>query len=79
MKIVKRGLLPNERTYKAQCKYCETEVEFLGKEAINYRIVSWFRWFFKHWKLVGCPVCDRTIKTEFKNGYRANPVFTNSD
>lgn len=67
MRIVKRGLLPNERAYAAQCKHCYTEVEFIGKEAADYTIAR--TRLFKDWKLVRCPVCDRTIRTEFKNGY----------
>lgn len=74
MKIVKRGLLPNERTYVAQCTYCETEVEFIGAEAVNHKAHR----FAKSWKMIGCPVCERTIKTEFKRGYRANQVLNQS-
>lgn len=65
MKIVKRGLRPNERAYMAQCKHCLTEVEFIGKEGTSYKLGK----FFTHWKLITCPVCDTTIRTEFKNGY----------
>lgn len=74
MKIVTRGLLPNERTYKARCRNCETEIEFIGKEATDYR----FARFFKNWKLIGCPVCERTIKTAFAKGYRADSLTVNT-
>lgn len=70
MIIVKRGLLPNERTYKASCKHCETEVEFIGHEATDYRLAR----FFTNWKLIGCPVCERTIKTAFAKGYKAHTL-----
>jgi hypothetical protein len=70
MKIVKRGLRPNERTYAARCKHCYTEVEFIGKEGTDFTIGK----LFTNWKLVGCPVCERTIKTEFKNGFVPDAV-----
>lgn len=78
MKIIERGVSPSEWTYRAQCKYCFTKIEFAGAEAVNYRITRWLTWLFKHWKLVSCPVCENTIRTEYRNGYRTVAVPTES-
>jgi hypothetical protein len=33
MRIIKKGKLPELRLYRATCKRCSTEFEFLGREA----------------------------------------------
>lgn len=56
MEILKRGTLPEDKTYEATCDFCKTEVRFKRVEAKsvpntrNENILE-----------IECPVCHRKI------------------
>ncbi len=61
MKILKRGLPPEERSIKASCNNCKTVVSFKPLEAQyvpDQRDGDYLR--------IGCPVCNRFITVAAK-------------
>jgi RNase P subunit RPR2 len=56
MRIIRRGVLPEEKIYRASCNHCKTEVEFTGAEGrlkYDQRDGNFYT--------VTCPVCNNLI------------------
>lgn len=56
MKIIKRGQIPENKTIRVKCNFCETEFEFQAKEAelvYDQREGDAYK--------IGCPVCGRAV------------------
>lgn len=49
MKIIKLGVLPEDRVYHARCYTCETVFEFEGGELYSYDGSQY----------IDCPTCER--------------------
>lgn len=56
MKILQRGLMPGEKTYRTVCRSCMSHIEFEQREA---EIVRDQR--DGDYVTVKCPVCDKPI------------------
>lgn len=67
MQIIKRGILPEHRVYRATCRRCETEVEFQeceGKVSHCQRDGSFVS--------VDCPVCSAVITKNIDKKFTVN-------
>ncbi len=56
MKIIKQGSLPGDRPFRGTCRNCQTEIEFLQKEAIYH-----FDQRDGDYLSIGCPTCSTSI------------------
>ena len=56
MKIIERGILPEEKVYQARCTHCKSLLEFQKKEAECYSDVR-----NGSYLTITCPVCDYAI------------------
>ncbi len=60
MKVIVRGVTPEEKKYQLICSVCKSVVEMLeseGKRNSSYKGIH-FEWT--------CPVCNRVINSEIK-------------
>lgn len=62
MKIIKRGVLPQEKEYEVTCTRCTTIFSFLQKEA---EVMHGFH-EAAYLKIL-CPVCKHSCTTRFKD------------
>jgi hypothetical protein len=58
MKILHRGILPEEKTYRAECNSCRTTYEFLGAEVKKTEMDR-----NDTCLVTECPVCHKDVWT----------------
>ena len=61
MKIIKRGELPELKTYETTCNSCRTVFEYFKQEAKAQFDRN------EHYLTIDCPVCKRTVSVDLQN------------
>jgi len=74
MKVIHKGILPEEIVLRANCTNCHSIFEFTRKEAkIQYDQRD------GEWGQVDCPVCKKKVTFDPKNAQRAAALANSRD